>query len=114
MEHQMLPVWLEIGSAVILTLLLIFVLTKNYIVSLTKQEEIIVPDSNKQTDLIVPGMTCNNCVTHVKNALVKLSGVENVNIDLNNKNVKIIHTNIVNKDKMVLAVEDSGYQVSNK
>jgi len=114
MEHQMLPVWLEIGSAVILTLLLIFVLTKNHIVSLTKQEEIIVQDSDKQTDLIVPGMTCNNCVTHVKNALVKLSGVENVNIDLKNKNVKIIHTNIVNKDKMVLAVEDSGYQVSNK
>ena len=110
----MLPVWLEIGSAVLLSLLLIFVLTKNHIVTLTKKEEIIVQNSNKQTDLIVPGMTCNNCVTHVKNALVKLSGVENVNIDLKNKNVKIIHTNNVTRDKMVLAVENSGYQVSNK
>ncbi len=93
MNHQMLPGWLEISSAVLLTVLLLYVLTKNQIVSSAhKKENFIVKDTDKQTDLIVPGMTCNNCVN----------------------NVKISHKNNITKNQIVLAVENSGYQVSNK
>jgi len=115
MGHQMLPGWLETGSAVVLTVLLLYVLIKNQIVSSAhKKEEFIVKDSDIQTDLIVPGMTCNNCVNHVKNALVNLSGIENVAIDLKTKNVTIVHNNNITKNQMVLVVEKSGYQVTNK
>ncbi|MBN2413332.1 permease [candidate division KSB1 bacterium] len=115
MNHQMLPGWLEIGSAVFLTVLLLYVLIKNQFVSSAyKKEDIIVKDTDIETDLLVPGMTCNNCVNHVKNALINLSGINNVNIDLKSKNVKIIHKNNITKDQMVLAVENSGYMVSNK
>ncbi len=114
-NHQMLPGWLEIGSAVFLTVLLLYALIKNqFVSSANKKEEIIVKDTDKETDLLVPGMTCNNCVNHVKNALVNLSGINNVDIDLKSKNVRIIHNNNITKDQMVLAVENSGYTVSNK
>jgi len=70
--------------------------------------------NDKSTDLLVPGMTCNNCVTHVKNALVKLAGVVSVNIDLSSKLVRVQHTGSIGKQELALAVENSGYQVANK
>ncbi|HPG38615.1 MAG TPA: permease [bacterium] len=114
-NHQILPGWLNTSSAIFLTVMLAFVLVKKYISGRQKPIEVSNMQVNdKSTDLLVPGMTCNNCVTHVKNALVKLAGVVSVNIDLSSKLVRVQHTGSIGKQELALAVENSGYQVANK
>jgi len=114
-HHQMLPGWVNTTAALFLTVMLTFVLVKRFISERQKRIEASNMQVNdKSTDLLVPGMTCNNCVTHVKNALVKLAGVESVTIDLSSKLVRVQHTGSIGKQELALAVENSGYKVTNK
>ncbi len=113
-NHQLLPEWLNAASTIFLSAMLAFVLVKRYITSRQKPIKVNTRQvTDKSTELLVPGMTCNNCVTHVKNALVKLAGVENVDIDLGSKRVRVQHTGSISKTELALAIENSGYQVAN-
>ena len=64
-----------------------------------------------ETILIIDGMTCSHCEASVTKALKEVSGVENVDVDLSTKEVKVSHNN-VEIEKLKEAVEDIGFDVS--
>ena len=62
------------------------------------------------TVLKVNGMQCQHCVSHVKEALTKISGVS-AEIDLGAKTATIIHPESVAVADLKKAIEDAGYTV---
>jgi copper chaperone len=61
------------------------------------------------TELRVDGMTCENCVRHVREALEKIEGVDRVDLDLATGQAVVEHEDAVPPEKLVLAIEDEGY-----
>jgi uncharacterized membrane protein YraQ (UPF0718 family)/copper chaperone CopZ len=84
--HEILPHWLKIGSAIILTILMINGLLRIYLPSVfVKKTQIIDPIKYKVMKfktISVEGMTCNHCKMTVENNLKKMSGVSDVKADL--------------------------------
>lgn len=65
-----------------------------------------------KTTIKVTGMTCGHCEAAVKGALESLSGVTDVNVDLDTGKVDITYDDLkVTVDKMNEAIEDQGYDV---
>lgn len=62
------------------------------------------------TVLKVNGMQCQHCVSHVKEALTKISGVS-AEIDLGAKTATITHPERVSVADLKKAIEDAGYTV---
>ena len=57
--------------------------------------------------LKVTGMTCNHCKAHVEKALLKVSGVEQVEVILE-KGEAVVNGSAIRED-LIKAVEDAGY-----
>ena len=70
----------------------------------TKEKELM------NTVLKVNGMQCQHCVSHVKEALTKISGVS-AEIDLGAKTATITHPESVSVADLKKAIEDAGYTV---
>ena len=62
------------------------------------------------TVLKVNGMQCQHCVSHVKEALTKISGVS-AEIDLGAKTAAITHPESVAVADLKKAIEEAGYTV---
>jgi len=62
-----------------------------------------------QTILKVEGMTCNHCKMRAEKALLGVSGVESVKVDLAAKEAVI--TGDAERANLVKAVEEAGYTV---
>lgn len=62
--------------------------------------------------LHVEGMTCAHCVMAVKKALLKVSGVKDVQVDLDRKEAVV--DGEVDPDLLIRAVEEEGYRTSVK
>lgn len=58
----------------------------------------------------VPGMTCGHCKQAVTTELVKLSGVTDVDVDLESKVVKIISATELQWSDLVAAVDEAGFE----
>ena len=85
--------------------------------SCTANTESCLTDKNKikekelmNTVLKVNGMQCQHCVSHVKEALTKISGVS-AEIDLGTKTATITHPESVSVADLKKAIEDAGYTV---
>lgn len=66
--------------------------------------------STKQTVLDVKGMTCSNCVRHVKGALEKLEGISSVAVKLREGEVTVEHDpQKAPVDRMIAALDEEGY-----
>ena len=85
--------------------------------SYTGNTESCLTDKNKikekelmNTVLKVNGMQCQHCVSHVKEALTKISGVS-AEIDLGAKTAVITHPESVAVADLKKAIEDAGYTV---
>lgn len=85
--------------------------------SCTVNTESCAADKNKikekelmNTVLKVNGMQCQHCVSHVKEALTKISGVS-AEIDLGAKTAAITHPESVAVADLKKAIEDAGYTV---
>ena len=85
--------------------------------SCTANTESCAADKNKikekelmNTVLKVNGMQCQHCVSHVKEALTKISGVS-AEIDLGAKTATITHPERVSVADLKKAIEDAGYTV---
>ncbi len=85
--------------------------------SYTGNSESCLTDKNKikekelmNTVLKVNGMQCQHCVSHVKEALTKISGVS-AEIDLGAKTAVITHPESVAVADLKKAIEDAGYTV---
>ncbi|XTB06003.1 heavy metal translocating P-type ATPase [Treponema denticola] len=85
--------------------------------SCTANTESCLTDKNKikekelmNTVLKVNGMQCQHCVSHVKEALTKISGVS-AEIDLGAKTATITHPESVSVADLKKAIEEAGYTV---
>jgi len=82
-DHEILPEWLSIGSAIILVLLIINGYMKRFFgkikVKTIDKSQSPVPGV---ITMNVKGMTCNHCTQNVENAASSVEGVESATADL--------------------------------
>jgi uncharacterized protein len=110
-EHGMLPMWLQISSAVIFTgfLLNIFVSKLIKRVKRNKVEPGISNLEMNQIKVFVRGMNCNHCKNNVENSLKNVEGISGIEVDLDSETAVLTGENI-DLDKVKTTVEDIGYK----
>ena len=59
----------------------------------------------------VQGMTCEHCVTAVSAERAKLSGVHEVDVDLDTGKVTVISDTDLDVDAVQAAVDEAGYEL---
>lgn len=95
MDHMhyhtdMLPIWLQISSSIILGALLINIFIMNIISQRGHNVKNSGTISTFETKLIgVKGMTCNHCKTNVETHLHELPGIKDVKVNLQQETVTI-------------------------
>ena len=113
-HSQMLPGWIQIGSAVTLTLLILNGYIRKFISTGKIKSESTLPNSfsheNIQT-LHVEGMTCNHCKANVENSVKSSEGVEEASVDLLSGTV-VIKGNSFNLEKIKTGIENIGYTIA--
>ena len=60
------------------------------------------------TTLTVAGMTCGNCVRHVREALAEIPGVR-AEVDLDSATAAIVHPGSMGAQDLIDAVAEAGY-----
>ncbi|MHA1198827.1 MAG: heavy-metal-associated domain-containing protein [Candidatus Heimdallarchaeaceae archaeon] len=66
-----------------------------------------------EVKLNIEGMTCGHCQMTVANALKKVSGVKEVEVNLENSSAKILYKpGKTTDEKLIKAVEESGYKAA--
>lgn len=63
--------------------------------------------------LTIEGMSCQHCVSHVKEALSELNGVTSVEVNLEGKSAVLEASGEVKDEDIKFAVDDAGYEVVN-
>ncbi len=63
------------------------------------------------TQIKVGGMTCGHCVNSVTEELQTISGVTQVNVDLESGNVTIESGTELDADQIEAAIKEAGYEV---
>lgn len=61
--------------------------------------------------LIIEGMSCGHCVMHIKNALLEIQGVKNVDVNLNSKTAIVEMEKEVEDTILKEAIDDAGYEM---
>ena len=62
-----------------------------------------------------PSMVCGSCAKTIKNAIVRIEGVEDVNSDLDKKTVSVKYLpSKVNLEKLEQAITAAGYDANDK
>ncbi len=65
-----------------------------------------------RVELPVEGMTCNNCVRHVTEALEAVPGVEHAEVSLEEKRATVdVNDGVASRDQLAAAVQKAGYRV---
>jgi copper chaperone len=59
----------------------------------------------------VKGMSCQDCVMSVTEALNQLDGIQNIQVDLQKGEVRFDNTRGVASDRISKAIQEAGYQV---
>ena len=80
-------------------------------ISKTKNTEIKKGEQSMKKTLKIEGMMCAHCVAHVKSALQKVDGVQDVEVSLENKTAVVTLSSDVNDDVLKSAVTNEGYEV---
>lgn len=61
----------------------------------------------------VEGMSCQHCVSHVKEALSELNGVTSVDVNLEAKSAVLEASTDVKDEDIKYAIDEAGYEVLN-
>lgn len=109
-HHHFLPYWLSLGSAVLLTLLIINAEIQRYLPKKIKSN--MENTTQKNNTYIVKGMTCNHCVANVNKHLTEADNVNTVDVDLSSGRVDI--QGDISEDKVKAIVEDIGYEYAGR
>jgi len=96
---EMLPLWLKISSSI----LLIGLILNTFL----KKSEGKIMGTGKIFK--VPDMECEHCKKTIGSEIRKLTGIENVNIDLKTKEVEVIGN--VKEEEIISAIKNAGYSV---
>ena len=112
-DHNILPVWLKSGSAILLGLLILNGYIQKFYSSKKVKSEVTsgsVFDTSKITTLQVGGMTCNHCRQNVENSVRSVEGVDDVTVDLATGQVNI-RGKSPDLEKIKKEIENIGYKV---
>lgn len=96
---QMLPMWVNIGSAILLSLLILRTFFKR------SGEKV----SGEGMMVTVPDMSCENCKRTLDTALRKVAGVDGVAIDLKTKQIEVLGK--ADQDNIYSVIQDAGYSI---
>jgi copper chaperone CopZ len=64
------------------------------------------------THLKVEGMSCGNCVKHVKTTLEEMEGVQSASVDLDAATADVEHAETVSVAAMTAALDEEGYEAT--
>ena len=107
-EHELLPRWLQVGSAILLALLIVSGYVRRYIENKKNKSTIDMTQHTKQLKISVGGMTCNHCKMNVEKSILKLEGIEDVVANPETTEV-IIQGSDLDLERIKTSVEDIGY-----
>jgi uncharacterized membrane protein YraQ (UPF0718 family)/copper chaperone CopZ len=108
-HKEMLPVWLQIGSSIVLSILLINALWQKHRQKIT--DNIVtanITNGMESKTVIVKGMTCNHCRLNVENNLKKIQGIKEISVSLENEQATIVADKI-DLDLVKSTIEGLGY-----
>jgi len=114
-NHEMLPMWLKTGSAILLTLFIANGYLQKYLKSrkmnkTAKASSGSLFDSESITTIYVGGMTCNHCKENVENSIKSVKGVEEVAVDLTTGKVNIKGKSF-DMQKIRTGIKGIGYKI---
>jgi len=64
------------------------------------------------TTISVPSVHCGHCVSSIEGALQPMAGVTAASVSLEQTNVTVEHDDSVDRDTLVAAIEEQGYDVA--
>jgi copper chaperone CopZ len=62
-------------------------------------------------DLKISGMTCQNCVRHVTEAIAEVSGVKSVDVSLESALAKVSSDFDLDRGALKAAIQEAGYAI---
>lgn len=68
-------------------------------------------ETQKTTTVKTPDITCGGCANSIKNALGKMEGVKNVEVDVATKMVSIEHGTQISREQIAAKLDDIGFPV---
>lgn len=96
--------WFNLGC----TLLMLLLLVNAFVLRYRKQDSCELP-SDKNWVMMVKGMTCNHCKNNVEKAIMKVDGVEQVDINL--ADGRTVVTGSFDREAIKNSVEGIGFEV---
>ena len=96
--------WFNLGC----TLLMLLLLVNAFVLRYRKQDSCELP-SDKNWVMMVKGMTCNHCKSNVEKAIMKVDGVEHVDINL--ADGRTVVTGSFDREAIKKSVEGIGFEV---
>lgn len=61
------------------------------------------------TTVTAPDIVCGGCASAIKNALGKVEGIAQVDVDIEKKTVIVAHGDTVNREKIVEVLDEAGF-----
>ncbi len=62
--------------------------------------------------LNIEGMSCENCVKHVREALEDLKGVSSVEVNLSQNQARVETGDVFDESGLGVAIDDAGYELT--
>lgn len=68
-------------------------------------------ETQKTTTFRTPDITCGGCASSIKNALGKMEGIGQIEVDVHNKTVSIEHAAQISREQIEAKLDDIGFPV---
>lgn len=68
-------------------------------------------ETQKTTTVRTPDITCGGCASSIKNALGKMEGIGQIEVDVQNKTVSIEHDAQISREQIEAKLDDIGFPV---
>ena len=66
-------------------------------------------ETNTITTVTAPDITCGGCANAIKNAFGRVDGVDEVQIDVETKQVTVRHEPSIDRDRIVNVLDQAGF-----
>jgi uncharacterized membrane protein YraQ (UPF0718 family)/copper chaperone CopZ len=108
-----LPGWLQIGSSIILSILLLNGIILKWRREQKEKNKTLITEGMEVKTFLVEGMSCKNCKAHVERDVQGVEGVDDVQVNLATGEVTVTGDNI-SEEKIKSSVEAGGYSFKGK
>lgn len=62
----------------------------------------------------VPDVSCDHCVSAIQGEMMKIDGVDLVDVDIASKRVTVKHDGNVTDEQMASALDEAGYDIASE